>query len=190
MRGWKRPAGCRGEKRQRARYICAWCMDRLTQGGTNSEESVQRRRVQVGWRLCDLDEMPQALEDLRGLCDDGEHLHGFATPRASQRIRLVDLLDQPSPVGTTLLGRYSAFELLLVGETEADARLEWMVALPALWREAEDVRGAGPGAKVVVVESRIDHSIPVLLHEKLLQGDGRAHEVRESASRALKNPQG
>ena len=36
----------------------------------------------VRWGLCDLDEMPQDLENLRGVCDNGEHLHGFAATRA------------------------------------------------------------------------------------------------------------
>ena len=88
-------------------------------------------------------------------CDD---LHGFVTARAAQGalaglrpaaalgIRLVDLLDQAGPRGAALLGRHRQLGLRLLGRTEADGWLGWMVALPALGSEAEEVRATGPGA--------------------------------------------
>ena len=59
-------------------------------GAAKSKGSVQRRGVQAGWWVCDLDQMAQDFEHLWGVCDDGEHPHGLATARAGQGIHLVD----------------------------------------------------------------------------------------------------
>jgi len=67
-------------------------------------------------------------------------------PAAALGIRLVDLLDQAGPRGAALLGRHRQLGLRLLGRTEADGWLGWMVALPALGSEAEEVRATGPGA--------------------------------------------
>jgi hypothetical protein len=68
------------------------------------------------------------------------------TTRAAQRIGFVDLLDQAGPCGAAVLGRHRELGLRLVGGTDADGWLGWMVAFPALGSEADEVRAAGPGA--------------------------------------------
>ncbi len=80
--------------------------------------SVQGSGIQTGgWRAF-LDEVSQDLEDLRGVGDYGNDLHGFVTTRAGQGAPAV---------------RFAA-------------RSGWMVALPALGSEAEEVRATGPHA--------------------------------------------
>jgi hypothetical protein len=47
----------------------------------------------------------QNLEHLRRIDDDGDDLHGAVTVNATERVRVIDLLDKPGPCGAALLGR-------------------------------------------------------------------------------------
>ena len=122
--------------------------------GDTEMRSVQGGGIHTGGWLTCLDEVSQDLEDLRGVGDDGDNLHGFVTTRAAQGalaglrpaaalgIRFVDLLDQAGPCGAALLGRHRELGLRLLGRPDADGWLGWMVALPALGSEADEVRAA------------------------------------------------
>jgi len=121
-------------------------------GGTDSPlgdtemGSVQGAGIQTrGW-FAYLEEVSQDLENLRGVGDHSDDFHGFVTTRAGQGIRLVDFLDQAGPCGAALLDRHRELGLRLVGRTDAERWLGWVVALPALGSEAEEVRAAGPSA--------------------------------------------
>jgi len=74
--------------------------------GDKEMRSVQGVGIQTGGWLACIDEVSQDLEDLRGVGDDGDNLHGFVTTRAAQRIGFVDLLDQAGPCGAAVLGRH------------------------------------------------------------------------------------
>ena len=61
--------------------------------------SVQGCGIQTGgWRAF-LDEVSQDLEDLHGVGDHGDDLHGLVASRAAQRVHFIDLLDQASKCG-------------------------------------------------------------------------------------------
>ena len=130
--------------------------------GDKEMGSIQGGEIQTGgWRAF-LDEVSQDLEDLRGVGavarprvgDHGDDFHGFVTTRAAQGalaglrpaaalgIGFVDLLDQAGPCGAALLGRHRELGLRLLGRPDADGWLGWMVALPALGSEADEVRAA------------------------------------------------
>jgi hypothetical protein len=72
-----------------------------------------------GWRAF-LDEVSQDLEDLRGVGDYGDDLHGFVTTRAVEGIRLIDFLDQAGPCGAALFSGYGQLGLRLLWWTDAE----------------------------------------------------------------------
>jgi hypothetical protein len=122
--------------------------------------SVPGSGIQTGeWRAF-LDEVSQDLEDLRGVGDHGDDLHGLAASRAAQGVRFVDLLDQAGPAssrflrngcrpwgGAALFGGYGQLGLRLLGWTDAEGWLGWMVALPALGSRTDEVGLAGPPSR-------------------------------------------
>jgi hypothetical protein len=133
--------GCRTDGRDKKRIAVTEAAGR---GGHHEKLGLSvgaRRR----WRPFP-DEVSQDLEDLRGVSDYGEDFHGLETTRAGQGIRLVDLLDQAGPCGATLLGGHGELGLRLFGRTDADGWSGWMVALPALGSEAQEVWATGPRA--------------------------------------------
>jgi len=52
----------------------------------------------------------------------------------------MDLLDQASPGDAALLGGHGQLGLRLLGRADAERAFGWMVALPALGSEADQVR--------------------------------------------------
>jgi hypothetical protein len=52
--------------------------------GDTEMRSVQGGGIHTGGWLACLDEVSQDLENLRGVGDDGDNLHGFVTTRAAQ----------------------------------------------------------------------------------------------------------
>jgi hypothetical protein len=137
--------------------------------GDTEMGSVQGSGIQTGgWRAL-LDEVWQDLEDLRGVGDHGDDLHGLVAsraapggsrrlaPAAAWEVRFVDLLDQAGPAsrrflrngcrpwgGEALFGGYGQLGLRLLGWTDAEGWLGWMVALPALGSQTDQVGLAGP----------------------------------------------
>ena len=82
--------------------------------GDTEMGSVQGSGIQTGgWRAF-LDEVSQDLEDLRGVGDHGDDLHGLVASRAAQGVRFVDLLDQAGPGGAALFGGYGQLGLRLL----------------------------------------------------------------------------
>ena len=88
--------------------------------------------------------MSQDLEDLHGVGDHGDDLHGLVASRAAQGVRFVDLLDQGSQGGAALFGGYGQLGFRLLGRADAEEWLAWMIALPALGSETDQVGLAGP----------------------------------------------
>jgi hypothetical protein len=83
-------------------------------GGDKEMGSVQGGGIQAGWRA----------------------LAGFR-PATALGIGFVDLLDQAGPCGAAVLGRHRELGLRLVGGTDADGWLGWMIAFPTLGSEAD-----------------------------------------------------
>jgi len=61
--------------------------------GDAQRGSVQGSGIQTGRRGAFVDEVSQELEDLRGVGDHGDDLHGLVASRAAQGVRFIDLLD-------------------------------------------------------------------------------------------------
>jgi len=61
--------------------------------GDAQRGSVQGSGIQTGRRGAFVDEVSQDLEDLRGIGDHGDDLHGLVASRAAQGVRFIDLLD-------------------------------------------------------------------------------------------------
>ena len=95
--------------------------------------------IKTGGRPLCLHEVHEDLEHLRGIDDDGDDLHWAVTASATERVSLVDLLDQPCPCGAALLGRDGQFGWRLLGGTDTDGGLPLMVAPPSLGSEAKQV---------------------------------------------------
>ena len=76
--------------------------------------SVQGSGIQTGgWRAI-LDEVGQDLEDLRGVGDHGDDLHGLVTTRAAQgapAVCFADLVDQAGPASRRFFGTAAAYDL-------------------------------------------------------------------------------
>ena len=107
--------------------------------GEAAGRSVEAGGIQTGRGRAFLDEVSQDLEHLRGIDDDGDDLHGTVTASATERVRLVDLLDESRPCGATLLGRDGQLDWRLFGGTYMNGGLPLMVALPPLGSEANQV---------------------------------------------------
>jgi hypothetical protein len=93
--------------------------------GETAGRSVEAGGIQTGRGRAYFDEVSQDLEHLRGvgavarprIDDDGDDLHGAVTASATERVRVVDLLDQPCPCGAALLGRDGQLAWRLFGGT-------------------------------------------------------------------------
>ena len=126
--------------------------------------------------LCDLDEMAQDLQHLRGIRDDGEHSHGLGATRTEQGIDFIELLDQPSPGATRLLCRLAAIVVLLADVRGKQRR---MVALPTLRGKAKEVGDARPPSRRASAPagqgvSRWAHDV---LGERLVRGRGACRDA-------------
>jgi len=115
-------------------------------GGTG-RRSVQAGGIQTRGRFPRLHEVSQDPEDLGGLGDHGDDLHGAVTAGADQRVSVVNLLDEPGPCGAALLGRDGQLGWRLFGGTDMDGGLGLMVALPSLRSEADQVGLARPPSR-------------------------------------------
>jgi hypothetical protein len=71
--------------------------------------------------------MPEDTQNLRGIGDDGDDLHGAATPGADRRVDVVDLLDEPSPCGAALFGGDRELGLRFLRRADAQGWLRLVV---------------------------------------------------------------
>ena len=136
--------------------------DRLPPGRNEGGKarSVQGCGIQTGGWGAFLDEVWQDLEDLHGVGDHGDDLHGLVASRAAQWVGFIDFLDHARPAsrrflrngcrpwgGAARFGRYGQLGLRLLGRADAEGWLGLMVALPPFGSEAHEVRLTRPPSR-------------------------------------------